>query len=52
MPETCCKKRQDDSYINLDECQLSNDGPPGKVVGKENVALHYWVSSYRDEQLY
>lgn len=41
VPPSCCMKDQYGQYVNLQQCQLWNYGPPGKQSGLENSALFY-----------
>ena len=42
VPESCCEKP--DRAYNLEKCQKSQQGPPGKTSGQFNEFLHYRVS--------
>ncbi|KAK2178154.1 hypothetical protein NP493_559g00034 [Ridgeia piscesae] len=39
VPESCCEKP--DRAYNLEKCQKSQQGPPGKTSGQFNEFLHY-----------
>lgn len=40
VPKSCCSRNQYEEYIDVQKCQLYNDGPPGKTGGTSNEALN------------
>lgn len=41
VPLSCCVRDQYKSYVNIEKCQLFPLGPPARVDGEPNEALHH-----------